>query len=95
RARETPPLTRDIVFLVNANDHTVKTAPALELARRWSAGHASVTVYQFPRSLNLPHDIAEVAHPNADTALVYPALEALIDGRQPPPVLSQHRLWPP
>jgi hypothetical protein len=52
-------------------------------------------VYQFPRALNLPHDIAEVAHPNADTAVVYPALEALIDGRGVPSVLAAHRLWPP
>ncbi|CAN5862847.1 hypothetical protein BH11GEM2_BH11GEM2_31840 [soil metagenome] len=94
-AQRTPPLTRDIVFVVNANDHTVKTAPALELARRWSGGGASVTVYQFPRSLNLPHDIAEEAHPNADPAVVYPALEAVIHGERPPPVLSGHRLWPP
>jgi esterase/lipase len=91
----TPPLTRDIVFLVNANDHTVKTPPVLELARRWSGRGASVTVYEFPRSLDLPHDIAEEAHPNADPAIVYPALEAAIHGERPASLLSDHQLWPP
>lgn len=94
-AQHSAPLTQNIVFVMNASDHTVKTAPAVELARDWAAAHASVVVYQFPRTLNLPHDIAEAAHPNADTTLVYPALEALIDGRGTPPVLAAHRLWPP
>ena len=94
-ATRIPPLTRNIVFVMNANDHTVKTSPAVELARRWSQDGVSVVVYQFPRSLGLPHDIAEEAHPNADPAVVYPALEALIHGERPPPVLTGHRLWPP
>ena len=89
------PITRNIVFVMNANDHTVKTSPAVELARRWSQDGVSVVVYQFPRSLGLPHDIAEEAHPNADPAVVYPALEALMHGERPPPVLACHRLWPP
>jgi hypothetical protein len=52
-------------------------------------------VYQLPRSLHLPYDITEEAYPNADPAVVYPALEAIIHGECPPPVLSEHRLWPP
>ena len=88
------PLTRNIVFVMNANDHTVKTSPAVELARRWSEQGASVVMYQFPLSLGLPHDIAEEARANADPAVVYPALEALIHGEPPPPVLASHRLWP-
>ena len=94
-ATRIPPLTRNIAFMMNANDHTVKTSPAVELARRWSQDGASVVVYQFPRSLGLPHDIAEDSRPNANPAVVYPALEALIHGERPPPVLSGHRLWPP
>jgi hypothetical protein len=63
--------------------------------RRWSGGGASVTAYECPRSLHLPHDIAEEAHPNANPAVVYPAREAVIHGERPLPVLSGHRLWPP
>jgi alpha-beta hydrolase superfamily lysophospholipase len=94
-ADESSPRTHDIVFVTNANDHTVKTSPAVALARRWSEHGARAVVYQFPRSLGLPHDIAEEAHPNANPALVYPALEALMHGESPPPALATHRLWPP
>ena len=93
-ATRVPPLTRNIVFVMNANDHTVKTLPAVELARCWSAHGASVVMYQFPLSLGLPHDIAEEARAHANPAVVYPALEALIHGELPPPVLADHRLWP-
>jgi esterase/lipase len=94
-ADESSPRTRDIVFVTNANDHTVKTPPAVALARRWSEYGVHAVVYQFPRSLGLPHDIAEEAHPNADPALVYPALKALMHGESPPAALATHRLWPP
>lgn len=90
-----PPRTRDVVFVVNASDHTVKTLPTVALARRWSEDGSRAVVYEFPRSLDLPHDIAEEAHPNADPAVVYPALIALIHGDAPPDVLAEHRLWPP
>jgi len=88
------PLTRNIAFVMNANDHTVKTLPAIELARCWSEYGASVAMYQFPLSLALPHDIAEEARAHANPAVVYPALEALIHGELPPTVLAGHRLWP-
>lgn len=94
-ATRRPPLTGNIVFVMNANDHTVKTLPAVELARCWSAYGASVVMYQFPLSLALPHDIAEEAREHANPAMVYPALEALIHGELPPTVLAGHRLWPP
>lgn len=94
-AQRQSPATHDIVFVMNANDHTVKTAPAVALAHRWRDAGASAVAYQFPKSLGLPHDIAEEAHPNANPAVVYPALEALIHGELPPPVLAAHRLWPP
>ena len=83
-----------MVFVMNANDHTVKTMPAVVLARCWSARGARVVMYQFPLSLGLPHDIAEEAREHANPAVVYPALEALLHGEAPPPVLASHRLWP-
>ncbi|HEY4215787.1 MAG TPA: alpha/beta hydrolase [Gemmatimonadaceae bacterium] len=93
-AKTMAPRTNDIVFVVNGNDHTVKTPPTVALARQWTKDGGHVVVYEFPRSLGLPHDIAEEAHPNADPAVVYPALEAVIHGEQPPPVLANNRLWP-
>jgi hypothetical protein len=88
------PRTRDIIFVMNANDHTVKTAPAVALARRWAMKGATAVVYQFPRANGLPHDIAEEAHPNADPGLVYPTLQALIHGEPAKSALASHRLWP-
>lgn len=87
--------THDIIFVMNANDHTVKTSPAVALARRWAMNGATTFVYQFPRSLGLPHDIAEEAHPNADPGLVYPTLQAFIHGEAAKSSLASHRLWPP
>lgn len=94
QAETMPPRTHDIVFVLNGDDHTVKRPPALALARRWTDEGARAVVYEFPRSLALPHDIAEEAHPNANPAVVYPALRALIDGEPAPPLLAGHRLWP-
>jgi esterase/lipase len=93
-ADSTAPRTHDIIFVMNANDHTVKTAPAVALARRWAVKGATAVVYQFPRSNGLPHDIAEEAHPNANPALVYPTLESLIHGEPAKSALASHRLWP-
>lgn len=90
-----PPRTREIVFVTNASDHTVRAQPVLALARRWNDQGAHVVAYQFPRSLGLPHDIAEEAHPNARPDVVYPALIALIHGEPPPKVLGDNRVWPP
>lgn len=94
QAEVTPPRVHDIVFVLNGNDHTVKEPPALTFARRWTDEGARVFVYEFPRSLALPHDIAEEAHPNANPAIVYPALSAFILGEPVPPLLARHRLWP-
>ena len=90
----TAPRTRDILFVMNANDHTVKTSPAVTLARRWAMNGVTAIVYQFPRPLGLPHDIAEEAHPNADPGLVYPTLRALIHGEAAKSALASDRLWP-
>ena len=93
-ATRIPPLASSMVFAMNANDHTVKTLPAVDLARCWSAHGARVVMYQFPLSLALPHDIAEEAREHANPIVVYPALEALIHDEPPPLVLASHRLWP-
>ena len=93
-AAHTSPRTRDIVFVTNANDHTVKTAPAVDLARVWSRSGAATAVYEFPRSLGLAHDVAEEAGPHAQSALVYSELQALIHGEPPAGALAGHRVWP-
>jgi esterase/lipase len=90
----TPPLVHEIVFVTNANDKTVKTAPVVDLARVWSRAGSAVTVYEFPRSLGLAHDVAEEVGPHAQPTLVYSELLALIHGKPPLGALAGHRVWP-
>jgi esterase/lipase len=78
------PATAEVLFLVNANDHTVKTAPVIDLARAWNRRGTAVTVYEFPDSLALPHNIVDPINRPAKSGAVYPVLEALAHGEHPP-----------
>ena len=63
---------RDIVFLTNAHDRTVSTAPALDFARMWSARGGKVQVYQLADSFKLRHDIVDPRQTWAKPKIVYP-----------------------
>jgi carboxylesterase len=78
------PATAEVLFLVNANDHTVKTAPVIDLARVWNRRGTAVMVYEFPDSLGLPHNIVDPINRPARSGAVYPVLEALAHGDHPP-----------
>jgi carboxylesterase len=86
--RYTPART-EVLFLVNANDHTVKTAPVLDLARQWTRKAVPVSVYEFPDSLQLPHNVVDPIQRAGNAAAVYPVLEALAQGDQPPRWLAR------
>jgi esterase/lipase len=88
------PGVRDIAFLVNASDHTVKTGPAMSLAERWSSQGAAVAVYQLPAALKLAHDVIDETQPSSRPEVVYPVLVALSHGQPPPPATGLARLWP-
>ena len=83
-ADHTPPRAHEIVFLMNAHDHTVKLAPVLELARTWSESGAAVSLYELPDSLGLPHDVVDPSQPNSKADVLYPVFEALTHGERPP-----------
>jgi esterase/lipase len=78
------PANAEVLFLVNANDRTVKTGPVLDLARLWNSRSVAVSVYEFPDSLALPHNIVDPIQGRANAGAVYPALEALAHGERPP-----------
>jgi alpha-beta hydrolase superfamily lysophospholipase len=80
---DTPP-SAEVLFLVNANDRTVKTGPVLDLAHAWARRAIPVSVYEFPDSLQLPHNVVDPMQPAANESLVYPVLQALARGDQPP-----------
>lgn len=83
-ADRSPPAVRDIVFLLNENDRTIRNESALDLARVWaSSGRQRVSSYLLPRSLGLPHDIIESHARGARTDLVYPIVAALVRGEDP------------
>lgn len=83
-AERLPAPSADMLFLVNAHDHTVKIAPVLDLARLWNRRSAPVSVYELPDSLRLPHNIVDPIQPASRHAAVYPVLESLALGTQPP-----------
>lgn len=57
------PRTHDMIILVNAGDRTVKESAAQELARNWSKHGATVSVFELPDSLRLPHNIIDPLRP--------------------------------
>jgi len=86
-----PPLAKEMILLLNANDHTVKAAPALDLAKQWFTNGANVKVFEFPDSLRLPHNVLEAARRGGNSAVVFPSLEALSHGSTPPVWAVQRR----
>ncbi|HVX40580.1 MAG TPA: alpha/beta hydrolase [Gemmatimonadaceae bacterium] len=78
------PPSAEMLFLVNAHDHTVKTAPVLDLAARWNRHGTPVSVYEFPDSLRLPHNIVDPIQRPTNGVAVYPVLEALAHGDRVP-----------
>ena len=85
------PSHAEVLFLVNAYDGTVKTAPVLDLARFWNDRGVPVSVYEFPDSLGLPHNIVDPIDRHANAGAVYPTLEALAHGDRPPAWLRARR----
>jgi esterase/lipase len=80
----------EMLFLVNENDRTVKTAPVLDVARVWNRRGAPATVYQIPDSLGLPHNIIDPMFRDERTP-VLPALIALAHGQHPPAWIAARR----
>jgi carboxylesterase len=85
------PASAEVLFLVNASDRTVKTAPVIDLARTWNRRGTAVMVYEFPDSLALPHNIVDPINRPARAGAVYPVLEALAHGDRPPTWLVVRR----
>lgn len=78
------PAARDISILVNANDRTVSRGAIDDLAARWSAGGGRVSMFEFPASFRLPHDVVDPDQATGNTGVTYPVLLALLYGATPP-----------
>ena len=90
-ADEGPPAAAEMILLLNANDRTVKPAPALDLAKQWWTHGANVAVYEFPDSLHLPHNVMEAAKRGGNSLAVLPSIRALAHGTAPPAWAVQRR----
>jgi esterase/lipase len=92
-ANKHTPFARDILVLVNGNDHTVNRDAIDELVAHWSATGGRVSMFELPDSLRLPHDVIDPGESMGNTAETYPVLLALLDG-SPPPTHLAWRLIP-
>jgi carboxylesterase len=88
------PMARDIRVLLNAHDRTVNRAAINELVAQWSATGGSVSMFEFPDSLRLPHDVMDPDEATGNTGATYPVLLALLYGATPPANLARHLLPP-
>ena len=77
------PWTRHMVVLVNAGDRTVKLSAAEALARDWSRHGATVSVYELPDSLRLPHNIIDPLRGRSGGEAVLALLRELAYGQTP------------
>jgi carboxylesterase len=81
----------EMLFLVNAHDRTVKTAPVLDVARSWNKHGAPASVYEIPDSLALPHNIVDPMLRGVNVKPVLPMLIALTHGERPPAWVESRR----
>lgn len=77
-ARHKKPGAQRMVVVTNANDNSVHNGITAALAKSWRKQGAAVTTYEFPKSLNLPHDLVAPERPSSNTAVVYPVLLELM-----------------
>jgi esterase/lipase len=90
-ADRNPPRAREIVFLMNAHDHTVSMSPVLDLGRAWTRSGAFVRVYELPDSLGLPHDVVDPSQPHSRADVLYPVFAALTHGEPPAALVAPRR----
>lgn len=83
------PSRAEVLFLVNANDRTVKTAPVIDLAQVWNRRGVAVSVYEIPASVGLPHNVVDPMQQPGNAPLIYPTLSALAHGERPPAPIAR------
>ncbi len=86
------PVGTEILFLVNAHDGTVKSAPVLDLAHTWNRLSVPVSVFEFPDSLGLPHNVVDPMNRATNAQVVYATLIALAHGDRPPHAVTTRRV---
>jgi hypothetical protein len=78
----------EVLFLVNAHDRTVNAGPVFDVAKNWRRHAVPVSVYEFPDSLALPHNVMDASAESAAT--VPPILLSLARTGDAPHWLPRH-----
>ena len=78
-AKRIKPAVGAILVITNANDGSVNNAVVAEFEQMWREhGEQFLETYQFPKEMELPHDLITVGRPDGNIELVYPKLHELI-----------------
>lgn len=78
-AKRVKPAARAILMITNANDGSINNDVVAEFEAMWREhGEQFLFSYQFPKELNLPHDLITVGRPDGNIELVYSKLHELI-----------------
>jgi len=91
-ADRAPPKAVEFAFMLNDLDRTVSMAGSLKVAKEWDAHGARVSVYAFPASLGLPHNVLDGREPGGQPALVLTEVIALTEGESPRGPLQERSL---
>lgn len=79
-ARAQPPAARSVWMITNANDFAVSNKLCAEFATAWRSHRTNqVQTYQFPRELNLPHDLFDANDPLVKPEFVFPAFIEIVE----------------
>lgn len=80
QARAKPPAARSVWMVTNANDAAVSNAICDAFVAAWQAHKTGqVRAYQYPKDLNIPHDVMDPGDPAVKPEVVYPPLLEMID----------------
>ena len=82
-ADRAPPKAAEFAFMLNDLDRTVSSSGSLKVAKEWDLHGARVSVYAFPASLGLPHNVLDGREPGGQPAIVLPEVIALTEGVSP------------
>jgi hypothetical protein len=80
----------DVFFVISARDRTVKSGPVLDLAREWRKHAVPVSVYEFPDSLNLPHNVIDNQPAKGPADAVASVLLSLARDGEAPSWVTRH-----
>jgi len=81
-AQHVRPAAAQVIVVTNAAEPSVNNVLTDEVTANWRRRGATLSTYEFPADLNLPHDLIDPGQDDARTDVVYPKLLQLIQGSQ-------------